>query len=257
MTEESTNPTRRTAVILVMGSFICAGFLAAEVLTARVEAETSYDLGAVVQGQEIAVPMDIRNTGLVPLRIRSIENDCDSVTTNGGVYAIPPGENLRLTTVLTTDRVDGDLRRTIAIYTNDRRANPLRILVMARVEREFDISDAIVDFGDVVPGATVTHQISVSPRPGVSHDILAIESTAPGVTAVRRIHGSQTNVNRDVIIDVQLQPIHKPRASMHEPRTIVGNILIRTSSSFMPVLRIPVRGYVVEVDGNFPLPVET
>jgi hypothetical protein len=202
----------------------------------QARAVTRYEVGTVKRGEAIEVTVSLHNIGTRPLEIRSIRNDCGCTTVSAGAPVVPPGEATDIVTSVATDRFEGAIEKTIDIYTNDHAADPMRVSIVGNVEPEFDVSPAVLDFGHVTPGQRIVQSIEVVIRDRAlrGRSFRSVRSTAPDVSAVFEQDGARGDT---AVITVRFQP-------QAERALIFGNIVVTTSSAFMPELRVPVRAYV-------------
>jgi hypothetical protein len=138
-----------------------------------------------------------------------------------------------------TSGLSGSVTKYVAVTSNDPRQPEVTLQVTAVVQPEFGLSEPGIFFGGVPRGREATKELTITIAPERSIRLLHAESSDQNVKVrLEPVPGS--NDKR-----VRLVVVQKPDApeGYH-----FGTIIIKTTSTLTPELRIPVRGLVNSPD---------
>ena len=224
-----------------VASVVAAGALVSESAlrghaTIRPES-TLIDIGRRMQGQLIEQRFRFVNAGRENLTLGLNDKDCYCDRSFLSSEVVKPGAAGEVTIVVETAQMDGPVQKTITVSTNDPARRAVVFAVKAHIEPEFKFSDRFIDFGSVAAGVQQTQQMVIDILGDSKVRILSAVSTDDRVAVTLENHSSQD----------------RPRATLAAVLTndapagwVVSNIVLRTSSVFMPEIRVPVRGVVAE-----------
>jgi hypothetical protein len=135
----------------------------------------------------------------------------------------------------------GALSKSVTVQSNDPRQPRILLTVTALITLEFTSSERQIYFGQVPRGTEVVKELLITIDPERSVKLLGAESTDQYVTVkLEPVAGSGGK-------KVKVVAVQKPDA---KDGYHFGQLVIKTSSSLTPELRIPVRGMVVPPAGN-------
>jgi hypothetical protein len=155
---------------------------------------------------------------------------------------VAPGQSGQIEVTVKTEGIaPGALAKTVTVHSNDPR-QPLVVLnVRAVIASEFTPTVRQVYFGQVPKGREAVQEFLVNIAPDRSVKILGAESTDAAVTVrLEPVLGSNGKT-----VKVVATQKSDAKDGYH-----FGNIVLKTSSTLMPELRVPVRGMVVAAQGN-------
>jgi hypothetical protein len=163
--------------------------------------------------------------------IRAVEGGCACTAISATGTEIPPGARGQIEAALDTSGIEGTVNKQVSVETNDVQRPSLVLTIRVAVEPEFKLSERHIDFGVNKLGRPRSESIVIEV---VRESVRPIDarSTDPAFSAsIERVpsHG-----------DVRFRLV-----AVQEPFLLrgwhYGNILVRTNSSFLPELRVPVR----------------
>lgn len=226
-------------VAVVAASVISIGKLVAD-SDPRVEV-TPYvvDLGTVKVGEVISKTVRLRNRGGGTLVIRDVVRSCACTAAIVGKAELRPSDDTPLQiTVHPGELGEGRVETRVTLLSNDPRNPGLVVPIIGTVIPEFTLSDRAIDFGVVDKAEAPTKHVTVSAVG--SHEVrpLTARSTVSGVAVQSRQNGYALEV------DVAMDPLQLIG------QRVFGNVVISTTSRFVPELRIPIRGAVRSFDGS-------
>jgi len=148
---------------------------------------------------------------------------------------IPPGGNGEIEVKVHTDGLSGRMSKSVVVLCNDPRQPEVRLSVTAVVEPEFSLSERAIFFGSVPRGQEASKEVTVTIPADKSLKLLSVESTDRNV-AVRMepVAGSG---------DKKMRIVASRKSDASEGYHF-GIIVVRTSSTYNPEIKIPVRGMV-------------
>jgi len=134
-----------------------------------------------------------------------------------------------------TEGLSGNLTKSVAVLSNDPRQPQAILSISAEIEPEFALSERAIFFANIPRGKEATRELIVTIPPEKSLRVLSVESTDPYVAA-RLETPPDSGGHRFRIIAV-----HKADApeGYH-----FGLLVIKTTSSLSPEIKVPVRGIV-------------
>jgi hypothetical protein len=152
---------------------------------------------------------------------------------------IPAGQSGQLEAVVKTDGVNGKLEKVVTVITNDPRQPMVTLKVLATVEPEFNLSERMLYFGNVPRGTAVVKELEIRIAADRTVKVLSAESTDDAVKVELKPDPKGHNVK---VVATQ-------RADAPEGYHF-GNLVVKTSSTYTPELKIPVRGMVAKAGSN-------
>jgi len=153
---------------------------------------------------------------------------------------IAPGQRGEIEVTVKTEGLSA-INKTVTVRSNDPKQPQVVLSMTAVVEPEFQLSERSVYFGSVPRGKEVVKELTVTIPADKSAKLLSAESTDQYVAAkMEQVAGSD---GRKYKITVAQKPDAKDGYHF-------GMIVIKTSSSLTPELKIPVRGMVTPPQSN-------
>ncbi|PYV16824.1 MAG: hypothetical protein DMG07_07020 [Acidobacteria bacterium] len=154
---------------------------------------------------------------------------------------IPPGQSGQIEVVMQIEAVTGKIEKTVSVVSNDPSTPMVVLNLIAVVEPEFNLSERMIDFGSTPQGKPVVKEIEIRVAQERSVKVLSAESTDAAVTVkFDPVDGPEGHV---------LKLVATQKADAAEGHHF-GNLVVKTSSSHTPELRIPVRGMVTKAGSN-------
>lgn len=138
-----------------------------------------------------------------------------------------------------TEGVNGKLEKVVTVITNDPRQPMVILKVLATVEAEFNLSERMLYFGNSPRGTPVVKELEIRIPADRTVKVLSAESTDDAVTVELKPDPKGHNVKV-----VATQKADAPEGYHF------GNLVVKTSSTYTPELKIPVRGMVAKAGSN-------
>lgn len=192
-----------------------------------------HDFGRVEQGTRVHHAFHFTNEGEQDLGINDLRTARDCLARVVGRHIVPPGGSAAIEVDFDTEKVFGQQRRTVTVYSNDP-DNIFTLLVLT--------GDVALDVGADPP------QLWVGALPAGTTFWREIYVLTDGSTEVLSV---STDGNQLV---ARSEPLADGRKGYRIDVTIAGDavpgllndaVLVRTTSSRRPLLRIPVTGKVI------------
>lgn len=147
---------------------------------------------------------------------------------------IAPGGSGRIEVAVNTQGQTA-IHKSVVVVTNDPKQPQISLSLTGIVIPEFGLSERFIYFGSTPPGKEVAKELLITIPPDRSVKVLSAESTDQYVTVkLEPVSGSGGKKTR--LIATQ--------KSDTKPGYHFGVVVIKTSSTLTPELKIPVRGNV-------------
>jgi hypothetical protein len=155
--------------------------------------------------------------------------------------SIAPGQNGQIEASVKTEGVTGKVSKTVTVKSNDPRQHELQLQLTATVEPELTLSVRTIYFGSGPKGKEVTKELLITIPPERTVKVLGAESTDQNVSVkLEQVPGSNGK---------QLKVVAVQKADAKEGYH-VGNLVIKTTSTLTPEIKVPVRGMVTPAPTN-------
>jgi hypothetical protein len=176
-----------------------------------------------------------RNTGHTTLFVTGVESGCGCGAVPGYTVSVAPGATGFMELELDTTGVaeERPVSATVRVQTNDPKRPQVLLELKARVHSEFYLSANAVTFRPsdrAVPARQIIH---VAIDRATQATLLEARSTDPRVTVRLNAIPPARGGGFDVVV---------AEVPTRDRRTHFGNIVVTTSSTYMPTIRIPVSG---------------
>ena len=197
----------------------------------------SHDFGTVEPGTTIRQRFEVVNVGEGPLELESVAPSCGCTAALVTDRTIHPWQTGVVEVSLDTIGLSGPQSKVVRVRTNDPRVAEIVFTLHGSVVADVTVSRPAVFLGHVAPGEIATEVVEVVVhRPEVAITGVATESGRLDVSAI---------------------PLDPPQQGMrlvltlraNEEGRISDNVLVSTTSSRQPKLRIPVLASI-ERDGR-------
>lgn len=150
---------------------------------------------------------------------------------------IVPGESGRIEVSVNTQGQTA-IHKSVVVISNDPKQPQISLSLTGTVVPEFALSERSIYFGSVPPGKEVVKELLITIPPERSVKVLSVASTDQYVTVkLEPVPGSNGK-------KVKLMATQKPDT---KPGYHFGMVVVKTSSTLTPELKIPVRGNVAAV----------
>jgi hypothetical protein len=195
---------------------------------------TSKDFGKVTEGQLLKHIFRFTNKGSVQLEILKVESSWGCTAALLSAKQIAPGQAGEIEVSVKTEGISV-VNKAVTVTTNDPRQQRIVLTLRAVIEPEFQLSERSVYFGNVPSGQGVTREVTVTIPPGKSASLTNVSSTDQYVSA--KLEAVPNSNGKQYTITVIQQPDAKEGYHF-------GMIIVKTTSSLTPEIKIPVRGIV-------------
>lgn len=191
----------------------------------------SFDFGEIYRGEKVAHTFSFLNKGDAPLNIEKVRSSCGCTAAVPSNSVVASGESAELRATFDSGRFQGQISKTIYLYTNDPIRKVVQFYIRGTVKDEIVLSPKTLNIGSVDPNSQWDGEIIVS---NTGKNVIEITDA---VTTIREMKldvaskeiapGEKTLVR--IVINV-------PQGS----RNINGYITLKVSGAQTDTLRIPV-----------------
>ncbi len=102
--------------------------------------ELMHAFGNAVAGEDIHHVFELANPGSAPLTIESVRANCGCTTTDDWEREVPAGGTWSLPVTLKTERLHGDVRKTVVVEVAEPHAQRIEFALAGRVQPHFEIT---------------------------------------------------------------------------------------------------------------------
>jgi hypothetical protein len=199
---------------------------------------TAKDFSKVNEGAVLKHIFRFTNKGNETLEIIRVDSSCGCTSALLSANKIAPGKSGEIEVLIETkDLPASELNKTVSVMSTDPKQPVVVLTLTAVVEPEFVISEPSIYFGNVPRGQEVTKEILITIPPNKPSRLLDASSTDASVTVkLEPVAGS--NGKQFKVIALQKADTAE---GFHN-----GTIVIKTTSTVKPELKIPVRGLVLK-----------
>jgi len=148
---------------------------------------------------------------------------------------IQPGQAGQIEVRVDTEGIASRLTKTVTVTTNDPRQPLVTLTLMGTARPEFTLSDNRIAFGSVPQGKEVSREIVITVVSSRPLKLLSVVSTDGNVRV--RLEPIPNSGGKSFRLITVRKPDGKPGGHF-------GAIVVRTSSTYRPELRIPVSGII-------------
>ncbi len=147
---------------------------------------------------------------------------------------VAPGESGRIEVTINTQGQTA-IHKSVVVVTNDPKQPQISLSLTGVVIPEFGLSERFIYLGSTPPGKEIVKELLITIPPEKSVKVLSAESTDQYVTArLEPVPGSAGKKTKLIVT----------QKSDTKPGYHFGMVVIKTSSTLTPELKIPVRGNV-------------
>ncbi len=190
-------------------------------------------VGTLVRGSKVTQTFEFVNRGRGSLVVQDIRSGCACTAIMLTGERVEAGSRGAIEVTLDTSTLpEGPLLREIVVKTNDRRREELTLTLQGQIVSEFILEPAIIDFGPVPRDVEVRRSVRIMSANGAQVTVLGVKSGIPGVEA---------QLDSPAVGSGGAYRVTVWRIASSNPDWVLGNLVVATSSKFMPELKIPIR----------------
>lgn len=228
--------------LLVLLSLLSPAALADDAPRPRMEvAEKQLSFGEVVQGQQVRVPLALKNAGQAPLVITHVETTCDCSVARLPAGPIAPGATGEVLVEFDSRERTGVQGFEVYVYSNDpaqadRGLYCTHFVVKGEVRSEFRLSPRGAYFGEFLRGSAAVERVVKVVGTGPARD--GFQARLAGELP-SFFEAELRPLERGVEVKVRLLPHAPPGEHLHQ-------VVLATGIEEQPELRVPIAVTVVD-----------
>jgi len=192
--------------------------------------DSSLAFGDVYRDQQVTRDVFVFNRGNSDLEIRSVDSPCGCTTTKLEKNNIPPGDSSRLSIVINTSILLGNVHKYVLIVSNDLSHRNCFVHYTMNVITILDVTPPYLYLGDIVLNKDATGQLMLRNSGKKPVHILKTSSLS-GKLVISRLP-PLVAPGDSIMITVKL--------NLAEPVTFKDEIRLETDAEAQPVMRINV-----------------
>jgi hypothetical protein len=204
------------------------------------------ELGKVPDGELLHHVFNFTNKGGSTLEIREIHASCGCMSTLLTAKTVAPGQSGQLDVKIVTADVSASSRslsrtvsivKNVTVMTNDRKQPTVILVLKAVIMPEIVLSEPGINFGTHPRGEEITREVLVEIAPDKPIRLTGAASTNDSVMA--RLETEPDGGDKKIRVIATLK-VTAPEGQ-HQ-----GFVLVNTSSTLKPQLKIPIRGTITK-----------
>jgi len=229
----------RLCLLVVFCSLLQAAPVLAEGPRISVE-KTELHFGEIFQGEKVEYVFPFRNSGNAPLLIERVKSSCGCTAALVSASELSPGAGGEVRAVFDSARFAGEVQKSIYLYSNDPLQPMVQFSLRGSIRQELTLTPPLVDLGELRAGASKEVRLVLANQGDEPIALLGVDVLAPDLSAEL----TATTILPGDTVELRLKSM--PGA---ERKRLNGYLLVKTGSSRVPELRIPVYGSVVGTVG--------
>jgi hypothetical protein len=162
--------------ILILTIICAVDGHAAQCFTIR---RPNYDFGTIPQGQKLEHVFIVMNTGDMPLSIKGIRPSYSSTAAQASSRVIQPGKASEIIVTFNSGNFFGDIHKTIAIESDDRKVTPSTLSLNGKVIEEITVNPRQINFGVLKAGIAKEIAFSIGNNCKQTVRVLSVKSLRP------------------------------------------------------------------------------
>jgi hypothetical protein len=203
--------------------------------------QENFNFGRIYQGEKVVHTFRFQNAGDAPLNIEKVRTSCGCTAALLSSEVIAPGEKGEVGTTFDSVRFRGDVIKTIYLYTDDPLKPVIQLFLRGSVKPEIVQDPERVELGLLQPEVEKEVRVTLTNQGEKEITFPSIQVTAPEL---------QAELSSDVLLPGKTVQVLIKAAPREGKSRLSGYVIVKTSSSHVPELRIPVYGSVSSRPGG-------
>lgn len=202
----------------------------------RIEvASSEFDFGTIEEGEEVTHVFRFSNTGDAPLNIERVRSSCGCTVPRLSSEVLAPGDVGELEAVFDSKRFNGQVVKTIYLYTNDPLHDVVQLSLRGEVRKVVAADPPRVDFGVIAPGEQKQARITLSNSSDETIQLDGVTVTNPAVEA---------ELQADVLDPQSELTLTLTVRAEQEKGRLSGYVIIPTNHENVTEIRLPIFGTI-------------
>jgi len=222
--------------VLLLALLGCLTVLPAWAESPKIDVEqTDFDFGQIFQGEIVEHTFRFQNAGDEPLIIDRVRSSCGCTAALLSTKIIAAGDVAELKATFDSTRFNGAVVKTIYLYSNDPLQKVTELHLRGTVKQEIVMSPSRLDLQNLVVGATREFAVQVANHSKRPLSLSGAQTTTPELVVTLPAEPIPPGGQADLSVQIT------PKAGSGR---LSGYVMLTTSSSHVPDLRLPVFGTV-------------
>ncbi len=202
----------------------------------RIEVDLSeYNFGSIEEGQKVTHVFRFSNTGDAPLNIERVRSSCGCTVPRLSAEVLAPGDVGEVEAVFDSRRFNGQVVKTIYLYTNDPLHDVVQLSFRGKVNRVIAAEPPRVDFGVMKSGEQRQTEVRLANNGSEAIELGDVTVSNPAVEA--ELQSDVIEPKSSVILNLSVVPDQ-------EQGRLSGYVIIPTSHPSITEIRLPIFGTV-------------
>ncbi|HUW83206.1 MAG TPA: DUF1573 domain-containing protein [Phycisphaerae bacterium] len=198
--------------------------------------EASLDLGEMWGDQQKEHAIILRNVGDDTLMVTKVKGSCGCTVIKTYDRQIAPGKEGKLPFTLNTKGMQGTVRKSVTIWTNDPSNEQTRVSIHGTVKQLIQKEPkGGFTFGRIQPAQSQNKQVELTSNADEPLELEIVEVTPKGFNVTLET----VEEGKRFLLTAQIQP--PLERGMHK-----GHVLLKTNLPKMPQLKVPLSAYIPE-----------
>jgi hypothetical protein len=202
----------------------------------RIEVDSSeYNFGSIEEGQKVTHVFRFSNSGDAPLNIERVRSSCGCTVPRLSAEVLAPGDVGEVEAVFDSRRFNGQVVKTIYLYTNDPLHDVVQLSLRGKVNKIIAADPPRVDFGVMKSGEKRQTEVRLANNGSEAIELGDVTVSNPAVEA--ELQSNVIEPESSVILNLSVVPDQ-------EQGRLSGYVIIPTSHQSITEIRLPIFGTV-------------
>lgn len=222
--------------LLLLAALFCFSALPVFAAGPQIQVEQAdFNFGQTFQGDKVSHTYRFQNSGDEPLIIDRVRSSCGCTAALLSTKILAPGDVAEINSTFDSARFSGAIAKTIYLYSNDPQQPVTELHIRGTVKQEIILAPHRLDLQNLLVGATKEVRVRLTNQSQQSLLLSGLQTTTPELVA--ELSTEKIPPGGEASLWVRVTP-------EEGSKRLNGYVLMQTSSTNVPELRLPVYGSV-------------
>ncbi len=206
----------------------------------QIVGQKEYNFGSIIQGEKVSYIFNVMNNGWDTLHISSVKTSCGCTAALLTSDHLAGGDTASINVSFNSEKFEGDITKTVSIYSNDAQKPIEEVKILGRVQVELVIDPHFVYLNNIKKSSPFVGVVSFKNQ-GSSKIRITKTNTSTGIKMIVPLKGKTTTVQPRQTLEVKFKVATDRVTDRYD-----GFVTLTTDHPRKPEIEIKVRGKIVE-----------